>query len=217
MRVPALLEINNLHFAYTAAQPLLQGLTLQIGRGDRLGITGDNGCGKTTLLLLCAGVLTAQQGTIYCCGQPVKVGHFQPQLGVVLQNPADQLIGATVAEDVAFGPENLGQPPTAVQARVQEALALTHTTHLADRVPHQLSGGEQRMVAIAGILAMRPQLILYDEPTAFLDRRNCQDLIAFLQQDPTPRMIVSHDAAFLQAVCNQVLELVAGQLRPLAL
>jgi cobalt/nickel transport system ATP-binding protein len=215
--VAALLEIRNLHFAYTAAEPLLQGLNLQITAGDRLGIIGDNGCGKTTLLLLCAGVLSPQQGSIHCCGHPVVAGQFQPQLGVVLQNPADQLIGATVAEDVAFGPQNLGVPPAAVHRQVAEALAATQTTHLAQRVPHQLSGGEKRMVAIAGILAMRPHVILYDEPTAFLDRRSCQALTAFLQQNETPGMIISHDVPFLQSVCTQIMALEAGQLRPLAL
>lgn len=144
-------------------------------------------------------------------------GRFQPQLGVVLQNPADQLIGATVAEDVAFGPENLGYTAAEVQRRVTQALTATNTAHLANRVPHQLSGGEKRMVAIAGILAMGPQLILYDEPTAFLDRRSCQGLIAFLQQEKTPGMIVSHDVPFLQAVCPQILELAAGQLHPFVL
>lgn len=111
---------------------------------------------------------------------------FNPAVGVVLQHPADQLIGATVAEDVAFGPENLGCSPPEVQQRVHQALAKTGTSHLADRMPHQLSGGEQRMVAIAGILAMQPQLILYDEPTAFLDQRSCGTLIEFLQADTTP-------------------------------
>ncbi len=211
-----LLEIHDLWFSYSEAVPLLQGLHLRLGEGDRLGIIGENGCGKTTLLLLCAGVLSPQQGEIYCCGQRVIPGQFQPQLGVVLQNPADQLIGATVAEDVAFGPENLGYSPTEVRTLVGQALAATNTSHLAQRVPHQLSGGEKQMVAIAGILAMRPQLILYDEPTAFLDRRSCQALTAFLQQDQTPGMIVSHDATFLQSACTQVMELRAGQLHPFA-
>ncbi|QEQ01623.1 ABC transporter ATP-binding protein [Thermosynechococcus sp. CL-1] len=213
----ALLEIRDLHFGYGATPSLLQGIDLTVQRRDRLGIMGDNGSGKTTLLLLCAAVLAPQRGTITCLGQSVVAGQFQPAVGVVLQHPADQLIGATVAEDVAFGPENLGCSPPEVQQRVDQALAKTGTSHLADRMPHQLSGGEQRMVAIAGILAMQPQLILYDEPTAFLDQRSCGTLIEFLQADTTPGLIVSHDPAFLRRVCTQIFLLESGHLRPLAL
>ncbi|WNC86122.1 ABC transporter ATP-binding protein [Thermosynechococcus sp. QKsg1] len=213
----ALLEIRDLHFGYGATPSLLQGVSLTVQGSDRLGIMGDNGSGKTTLLLLCAAVLKPQRGTITCLGQSVVAGQFQPAVGVVLQHPADQLIGATVAEDVAFGPENLGCSPPEVQQRVHQALAKTGTSHLADRMPHQLSGGEQRMVAIAGILAMQPQLILYDEPTAFLDQRSCGTLIEFLQADTTPGLIVSHDPAFLRRVCTQIFLLESGHLRPLAL
>ncbi len=213
----ALLEIRDLYFGYGATPSLLQGIDLTVKGGDRLGIIGDNGSGKTTLLLLCAAVLKPQRGTITCLGQSVVAGQFQPAVGVVLQQPADQLIGTTVAEDIAFGPENLGCPTAEVERRVQQALAMTGTQHLADRVPHQLSGGEQRMVAIAGILAMQPKLILYDEPTAFLDQRSCSTLIEFLRADATPGIIVSHDPAFLRTVCTQVLLLESGHLCPLAL
>ncbi|BAC08850.1 energy-coupling factor ABC transporter ATP-binding protein [Thermosynechococcus vestitus] len=213
----ALLEIRDLHFGYGRTPSLLRGINLRVTGGDRLGIIGDNGSGKTTLLLLCAAVLKPQRGTITCLGQSVVAGQFQPAVGVVLQHPADQLIGTTVAEDVAFGPENLGCSALEVQQRVHQALAMTGTLHLANRLPHQLSGGEQRMVAIAGILAMQPKLILYDEPTAFLDQRSCRTLMEFLQTNATPGLVVSHDLAFLRAVCTQIFLLESGHLCPLGL
>lgn len=210
MNPQPILRISHLDFAYPGQSLLFQDLCLELWPGDRLGLMGDNGSGKTTLFLLCAGILKPNAGTIEFLGQPVIPGKFQAGLGVVLQNPADQLFSATVWEDVAFGPENLGLESHELHQRVAAALQQTGTAHLADRPPHHLSGGEQRMVAIAGVLAMHPQLIIYDEPTAFLDQRSCDRLLEFLGRSSHAFILSSHDGTLVQQVCNRWLQLDQG-------
>ncbi|NCJ05256.1 ATP-binding cassette domain-containing protein [Synechococcales cyanobacterium C] len=200
----AAIAIHQLSFAYPDQRPVLQDLSLSVSKGERLGLIGHNGCGKTTLFLLIAGILTPLQGDIAVLGEIAKPGRFRPEIGVVFQNPNDQLFSASVWEDVAFAPQNLGLPPALVQARVQEALAVTGTTALANRAPHHLSGGEKRMVAIAGVLAMVPQILLYDEPTANLDLRARRRLIQFLHQSQQTMVIASHDLEFILEVCDRV-------------
>ena len=206
----AAIAIDQLHFAYPDQPYVLQDLSLSVSKGERLGLIGHNGCGKTTLFLLIAGILTPRQGEIAVLGEIAKPGLFRPEIGVVFQNPNDQLFSASVWDDVAFAPQNLGLPPAVVQARVQEALAVTGTTALAHRPPHHLSGGEKRMVAIAGVLAMAPQILLYDEPTANLDLRARRRLIQFLHRSPQTMMIASHDLEFILEVCDRVALMAAG-------
>lgn len=210
-----ILRISHLDFAYPGQSPLFRDLSLDLWPGDRLGLTGDNGSGKTTLFLLCAGLLKPNAGTIEWLGQSVIPGQFQASLGIVLQNPGDQLFSATVWEDVAFGPENLGLQSGELRERVTTALQQTGTEHLAQRPPHHLSGGEQRMVAIAGVLAMDPQLIIYDEPTAFLDHHSCDRLEQFLSGARHSYILASHDVALVQRVCNRWLQLQEGRLVPM--
>ncbi|MDG2990406.1 energy-coupling factor ABC transporter ATP-binding protein [Candidatus Synechococcus calcipolaris G9] len=210
-----ILQICHLDFAYPGQSFLFRDLSLDLWPGDRLGLTGDNGSGKTTLFLLCAGILKPNAGLIRWLGQPVIPGQFQAGLGIVLQNPGDQLFSATVWEDVAFGPENLGLQSRNLQERVAAALQQTGTEHLAERPPHHLSGGEQRMVEIAGVLAMDPQLIIYDEPTAFLDRHSCDRLEQFLGESRHSYILASHDTALVKRVCNRWLQLQDGRLIPM--
>lgn len=204
MTSTSIITIRQLCFSYPDHPNVLQSLSLQIHTGDRLGIVGNNGCGKTTLFLLICGVLTPTAGEIQVLGVPVQPGQFRSEVGLVFQNPDDQLFSASVWEDVAFAPQNLGLPPEEVEQRVSRALALTGTEALAQRPPHHLSGGEKRMVAIAGILAMQPQVIIYDEPSANLDLRTRRRLIRFLQQSPDTLLISSHDLEFVLEVCNRV-------------
>jgi ABC-type cobalt transport system, ATPase component len=131
---------------------------------------------------------------------------------LVFQDPNDQLFAPSVAEDVAFGLRNLARPEGEIAAAVRAALHLTGTLHLADRPPHHLSGGEKRMVAIAGILAMQPQLVLYDEPTANLDLRARRRLIVFLQQAAHTFLLASHDLELILEVCDQVILLDQGRI-----
>ncbi|BFM41076.1 energy-coupling factor ABC transporter ATP-binding protein [Synechocystis sp. LKSZ1] len=211
-RLNPALDIQNLWFGYTPTVPVLPGINLTVAQGEHLGIVGHNGCGKTTLFLLLCGLLAPQQGQIQCLARLVKPGGFSPDIGLVFQNPDDQLFSASVWEDVAFGPQNLGLPVDLVNQRVQQALALTGLTALAHCPPHHLSGGQKRMTAIAGILAMAPQIILYDEPTANLDQRARRRLIQFLQTSTETRLIASHDLEFLLEVCSRLVLMDAGHI-----
>ncbi|MBW4654027.1 MAG: energy-coupling factor ABC transporter ATP-binding protein [Kaiparowitsia implicata GSE-PSE-MK54-09C] len=206
------LTVSNLCFGYPDQPDVLQSVNLEVKPGDRLGIIGNNGCGKTTLFLLLSGILTPDVGHIELMGQPVVPGQFRPEVGMVFQNPDDQLISASVWEDVAFGLENLGFTPEQIDRRVAEALTLTGTQDLAQRPPHHLSGGEKRMVAIAGVIAMRPQVVIYDEPSANLDLRARRRLICFLQQAPDTMVIASHDLEFVLEVCDRTVLMNDGTL-----
>lgn len=206
------LQLDQVRFAYPNRAATLNGISFMIHYGERVGLVGPNGAGKTTLFLTICGVLQPGDGQIAACGQEVHAGHFNPALGLVFQNPDDQLFSPLVRDDVAFGPLNMGLDATLVEAQVNEALALTGTTHLAGRVPHHLSGGEKRMVAIASTLAMKPQLVLYDEPDANLDVRSRRRLIHFLASAPHTLLVASHDLEFILEVCNRVLVLDGGRI-----
>ncbi|MEN9223257.1 MAG: ABC transporter ATP-binding protein [Thermostichus sp. BF3_bins_97] len=205
-------EVKQLWTAYPGQPPVLQGLDLQVPMGERLGVIGPNGVGKTTLFLSLCGLLPMHSGQVNLFGQLLLPGQFRPDVGLVFQEPNDQLFAATVAEDVAFGLRNLGRSEAEIPAAVHEALRLTDTLHLADRPPHHLSGGEKRMVAIAGILAMQPRLVLYDEPTANLDLRARRRLIHFVQQTPHTLLLASHDLELILEVCNRVILLDQGRI-----
>jgi cobalt/nickel transport system ATP-binding protein len=209
---PPALRVDKLSFAYPQQPPLLDTLSFTIQPGERVGFIGLNGSGKTTLFLLLCGVLTPTAGTITLFGNPVVPGAFRPEIGMVFQNPDDQLFAPTVRDDIAFGPTNMGLPPDEIAARVAESLALTATEALAERAPHHLSGGEKRMVAIAGVLAMRPRLVLYDEPDANLDRAALHRLMAFLQTSQETILLSSHNLECVQAVCTRVILLHRGEL-----
>ncbi len=206
------LVIADMSFSYGESDSILQDINLRVDAGDRLGIVGQNGCGKTTLFLLISGLLRPQSGQIRVFGQLIQPGSFYPQIGLVFQNADDQLFSASVWDDVAFGPQNLGLTTDIIRQRVESALAVTGLKALAQRPPHHLSGGQKRMAAIAGILAMEPRLLLYDEPTANLDIRARRRLIQFLQSSQKTRLIASHDLEFLLEVCNRIVVMGEGQL-----
>ncbi|MDC0832965.1 ABC transporter ATP-binding protein [Geitlerinema sp. CS-897] len=199
-------------FSYPTLRPVLQDLDLQIEVGERVGLIGPNGAGKTTLFLAICGVLKPTSGEVRVFGEPVIPGAFRPEVGLVFQNPSDQLFSPTVWDDVAFGVQNMGLSPEIANAHVRDALELTGVTALADRPPHHLSGGQKRMVAIAGILAMRPKLVLYDEPSANLDLQSRRRLIQFLQTSRETSAIASHDLDLILEVCDRVLLLDGGRL-----
>ena len=203
---------QNLTFHYPNCEPVLNDVSLFIHKGQRVGIIGHNGCGKTTLFMLLCGVLSPTAGDISLLGQPVEPGQFRPEVAMLFQDPDDQLFSPTVREDVAFGPQNMGLDPEAATNRVNSALAITGTDFLADRTPHHLSGGEKQMVAIAGLLAMHPDVVLLDEPTASLDMRTRRRLIGFLQKSPETLLISAHDLEFVLEVCDRVLLIDNGQI-----
>ncbi len=171
--------------------------------GERVGLIGPNGAGKTTLFLLVCGVLKPGAGEISLFGEVLAYGDFRSEIGMVFQNPDDQLFSPSVWDDVAFGPRNLGLSQEDVSARVNEALTITSVPDLAQRAPHHLSGGEKRMVSIAGVLAMRPRLVVYDEPNANLDIRSRRRLIRFLQTSQGTTLIASHDLELILEVCGR--------------
>ncbi|MFS8905870.1 energy-coupling factor ABC transporter ATP-binding protein [Synechococcus sp. O70.2] len=211
MKTGPAVEVSQLWVAYPGCPLVLQGVDLRVEVGQRVGVIGPNGAGKTTLFLALAGLLPLRAGQITLFGEPLQPGQFRPEVGLVFQDPDDQLFAASVAEDVAFGPRNLGWPEAEIIAAVQSALQRTGTLHLANRPPHRLSSGEKRLIAIAGILAMQPQLVLYDEPTANLDLRARRQLIAFFQQVGHTFLLASHDLELILEVCDWVILLDQGR------
>jgi cobalt/nickel transport system ATP-binding protein len=182
-----LLEARELTHTYPGAVHALDRLSLNVERGRRLAILGANGSGKTTLLLHLNGTLRPRSGQVLLEGQPT--GYDTPSLtawrrrvGLVLQNADDQLFAATVAEDVSFGPLNLDLSEEETRRRVDYALGALHIQDLADRPTHMLSFGQKKRVAIAGLVAMRPEILLLDEPTAGLDHQGTEDLLAVLEE-----------------------------------
>ncbi|MEM9538352.1 MAG: energy-coupling factor ABC transporter ATP-binding protein [Cyanobacteria bacterium P01_E01_bin.42] len=208
----AALTLTNLTFSYPDRPPIWENINLQIQPGERVGAIGPNGAGKTTLFLSICGILSPQNGQIELFGKPIQSKEFRPEIGFVFQNPDDQLFCASVWDDVAFGVENMGFSSQEIETRVKEALQVTGTSQLRDRTPYELSGGEKCMVAIASILAMRPQLILYDEPSANLDLRARRRLIDFLKQSRETVLISSHDLELLLEVCDRLFLLNQGKI-----
>ena len=204
--------IKNLCFSYPDKPDVLDGVDFQVAPGERVGIIGPNGAGKTTLFMSICGVLTPTGGEIMLFGEPVQPGEFRPEIGLVFQNPNDQLFCASVWDDVAFGPQNMGLSPVEVEKRVQEALSVTGLLNLGSRPPHHLSGGEKRMVAIAGILAMSPLAVIYDEPSASLDIRSRRRLIQLLQSSRQTLLISSHDLELILETCDRVILMDAGKI-----
>jgi cobalt/nickel transport system ATP-binding protein len=207
---PALV-VSDLCFSYPDNPDVLAGISLEVMPGEQVGLIGPNGAGKTTLFLAVCGVLKPHAGEIVLFGEPVRLGDFRPQIGMVFQNSDDQLFCPSVWEDVAFGPQNMGLSNDEVAVRVEEALTITGVLDLADRPPHHLSGGEKRMVSIAGVLAMSPRLVIYDEPNANLDIRSRRRLIRFLQASRETQLIASHDLELILEVCSRAILLDKGR------
>lgn len=206
----AVLQLQSVSFAYSDTREVLQQISVDIFAGERVGLVGPNGAGKSTLFLLCTGILAPTAGHIHLLGKPVEKGSFHPQLGLVFQNTDDQLFCPTVWEDIAFGLRNMGLNEAEVTRRADAALATVGAQKLAQRDIHHLSGGEKRLVAIAGILAMEPEMIIYDEPSVGLDMRTRRRLIPILQQSAPTMLIASHDLELLLEVCTRILVLDEG-------
>jgi len=209
--MPAL-HISELHFAYSEESEVLHDINLEIMPGERVGLIGPNGAGKTTLFLTICGVLTPSKGEILALGRPVQNGDFRPEIGMVFQNPDDQLFCPTVRDDVSFGPQNMGLSKTDVEVRTHEALTAVDCLKLIDRPPHHLSGGEKRMVSIAGVLAMHPKLVVYDEPSANLDIRSRRRVINLLKASEQTVLISSHDLELILEVCGRVVLIDEGKI-----
>jgi cobalt/nickel transport system ATP-binding protein len=196
-----ILEARSLTFAYSGGGVALSGLDLGIRRGRKLAVLGPNGAGKSTLLLHLNGTLRPQDGRVLLDGAETgysraALNAWRRRVGLVLQEPDDQLFAATVAEDVSFGPLNLGLDEAEARLRVHEALAALGIGDLAERATHMLSFGQKKRAAIAGALAMRPEVLLLDEPVAGLDRHGARlllDALAMLAQAGTTLVFSTHD------------------------
>jgi cobalt/nickel transport system ATP-binding protein len=202
---PWAVDADHISSVYAEGTLAYERVTLRVAPDESVGLVGPNGAGKSTLLLSLAGVQPIREGSLRVFGLnpfDVKERRQLPQwLGLVFQQSDDQLFNPTVLDDVAFGPLNLDCTPAEARERVHEALAMVRLQGYEERVPHRLSGGEKRRVALAGILAMRPRFLLLDEPTADLDPRGRRELIAILKQLPQGKLIASHDLDFILATC----------------
>lgn len=171
-----LIETRNLTHTYNKTIDALKGVDFIAGRKQRIAIIGANGAGKSTLFKHFNGILKPTSGDVLIHGEPItksNIKEVRKSVGIVFQNSDDQVFSPTVEQDVAFGPTNLGLDEHTIEHRVSEVLKILDVEHLKDRPPHHLSGGEKKRVAIAGVLAMEPQVLVLDEPTAGLDRKRC--------------------------------------------
>jgi cobalt/nickel transport system ATP-binding protein len=212
----SLIELDKITFGYPGRDPILRGASMRLGAGERLSLTGPNGAGKSTLLRMFVGLLRPTGGEVRAFGQPRKTQkefhEVRTRVGLVFQDPDDQLFCPTVAEDIAFGPLNLGKTRDQALEMVDKVLTQLQLMHLRDRVTHKLSGGEKRLVTLACVLAMEPEVLLLDEPTNALDDTNRDRLAEILLSLPQAFLLVSHDAAFRARVAPCALELHDGVL-----
>jgi cobalt/nickel transport system ATP-binding protein len=206
------LSASGLCFSYPDKPDVLTDITVEVTAGERVGLIGPNGAGKTTLFLVIGGMLKPGAGEVSLLGQPVAFGKFNPSTALVFQNPDDQLFCPSVREDVAFGLQNMGLPREEVEVRVAEALSSVGASQLADRPVHHLSEGEKRIASIASVLAMRPELVMYDEPSANLDIRSRRRLIRLLQSSAETILVASHDLELILEVCQRVVLIDEGKI-----
>lgn len=174
-----LIETRELSYVYPGNVKALEGINFIAPRNARIAVIGSNGAGKSTLFKHFNGILKPTSGSVLIKGEPItknNIREVRKFVGIVFQNPDDQIFSPTVEQDVAFGPTNLGLDEKTVHHRVHEALRMVRIDDLVDRVPHHLSGGEKKRVAIAGVIAMEPQILILDEPTAGLDPQGVQEL-----------------------------------------
>ncbi len=207
------LTLSGLTLAYPGQPPVLNGIDLQIESGETVALMGANGSGKTSLLLALVGILPAS-GTIRLDSTALSkktATFFRQHIGMVFQNPDDQLFSPSIWEDVAFGLENMSLPEDEIRDRVDTLLHELGLAHLKDRTPHDLSGGEKKIAALATVLVMKPDLIMLDEPTAFLDMRARKRLENALRDIPQAMLITTHDARFAARMCRRAVLLDSGK------
>ena len=206
------IHARGLSYRYPGGHPALDGVELRVEHGERVAVLGPNGAGKTTLMLHLGGLLLGV-GELEVAGVPARRGRLpelRRRVGLVFQDPDDQLFMPTVEEDVAFGPLNLGLGAEEARERVGEALAAVGMAGAERRAPHQLSMGERRRVAIATVLAMRPALLVLDEPSANLDPRGRRELLEVLAALDRTLVVVTHDLPLAAALCERVVVLDRG-------
>lgn len=205
-----MIDVKHLSVSYSDGTQALRDVTFHIGKEERVALVGTNGAGKSTLLLSLVGIMQPESGEITVAGMPVgkkTLSAVRAAAGMVFQNPDDQLFMTKVADDLAFGPRNYGVPEPEIEARIDMILADLRISHLRDRMPHKLSGGEKRSVALGSVLAMQPEILLLDEPSSFLDPRARRNMIAVLRELPQTKLIATHDLDMALDLCTRVLVL----------
>jgi len=210
------IEVANLKYRYHDGTEALRGVSLRVAPGECVGLLGPNGSGKSTLLLHLNGILPDRpvaDGTVRILGESVTSQNLETirrQVGLVFQDPDDQLFCATVQEDVAFGPQQLGLNETEVRARVQQALTQVGLAGFGHRATHHLSHGEKRRVCLAGVLACEPTVLVLDEPTSDLDPRGRREFKALLRQITATKLIATHDLELVVELCSRAIVLDHG-------
>ena len=211
-----IIKAENVHFSYPDGTKAINGVSFEIHHGESVGIIGPNGAGKSTLILQLNGFLLPTSGSLNIGGTPVtqktKI-EIRRHVGLVFQNPDDQLFMPTVFDDVAFGPLNLGLSPEAVEKKADESLRIVGCLELKNRPSHLLSLGQKRAVSIATILAMEPDILVMDEPSSFLDNYSRREVINLLRLFKHTKIIVSHDLDLIMDVCERCIILNAGQIQ----
>jgi cobalt/nickel transport system ATP-binding protein len=216
MTIAPSLLIEDLAFAYPDGNQALFGVNLRVERGEFVAILGPNGAGKTTLVMHMNGIHPAEHGSVSVAGEVIDTNdkdllrRIRGKVGVVFQDPDDQLFMPTVGEDIAFGPYNMGLRGAELDAAVDHALALVHMSEFKDRPPHHLSFGQRRRVAVATVLAMKPEILVLDEPSSNLDPASRRELANILRELKITTLMVTHDIPYAYELCERSIILSGG-------
>ncbi|HXX67068.1 MAG TPA: ABC transporter ATP-binding protein [Polyangiaceae bacterium] len=213
------IDVHDLSFHFDDGTLALERVSFQVAEGECVALIGPNGAGKSTVLLHLAGILPEPgighgEGDVVVLGEPLRretAGVVRRHIGLLFQDPDDQLFCATVGEDVAFGPRQLGLKGDPLRRRVSESLAKVGLAGFEPRLPHRLSGGEKKRAGLAGLLAYEPKILAFDEPTSGLDPRSRRQLIAIVQGLPATRVLATHDLALAAETCSRIIVLDAGR------
>lgn len=211
---PITLWVKNLLFSYPDGHKALRGISLQVNQGEKVALVGPNGAGKSTLMLHLNGILSGTSGEIIIAGLPVtrpNLPVIRSRVGLVFQNPDDQLFSPTVFDDVAFGPLHIGLPEIEVRQRVGRALAQVGLADFEQRLSHHLSIGQKKRVAIATVLSMEPEILVLDEPSAGLDPRARRSLIRLLADLPLTMLVSTHDMLMVRELFPRIVIMDEGQ------
>lgn len=209
-----IVEVKELNYTYPDGTPALKGISFRITHGESVALVGANGAGKSTLLLHMNGCLYPASGTVRVGDVPLTkktLENARRAVGMVFQDPDDQLFMPTVFDDVAFGPLNMGFPREEVEDRVEQALSIVGAAHLRNRPPYKLSGGEKRSVSIASVLSMSPEILVMDEPTSNLDPGSRRRLIELLKTFHHTKIIATHDLDLVLDLCERTIILHEGR------
>ena len=210
----SVLEVQDLHFSYHDGLAALRGVSFKMCEGEKVALVGPNGAGKSTLMLHLNGILSGR-GDVMVGGKRLRRDNLpavRAMVGLVFQNPDDQLFSPTVFEDVAFGPLHMGLPMKEVEARVASALEAVRMSGFRDRLSHHLSVGEKKRIAIATVLSMHPQILVLDDPSAGLDPRARRTLINLLRELPITMLVSTHDMKLVQELFPRTIVMDEGQI-----